>query len=104
MPGRATVRLGGPRTAKDKLLLEGYCPEQQLSAGVLHLSVSVDGIPLPVSEIGNPESSFRRLMAVPSSLVGRDSVVVTISVDRVLHDPSGRDLGLVFGTFAFQPE
>ena len=104
MPGRATVRLGGPRTAKDKLLLEGYCPEQQLLAGVLHLSVSVDGIPLPMTQIGNPESNFRRLMAVPSALVGRDSVVVTISVDRVLHDPSGRDLGLVFGTVAFQPE
>jgi hypothetical protein len=104
MPGRATVRLGGPRTAKDKLLLEGFCPEQQLSAGVLHLSVSVDGIPLPITQIGNPESNFRRLMAVPPSLVGRDSVVVVISVDRVLHDSPGRQLGLVFGTIAFQPE
>jgi hypothetical protein len=103
MPGRATVRLGGPRTAKDRLLLEGFCPEKQLSAGVLHLSVSVDGIPLPIAQISNPESNFRRLIAVPKSLVGRDSVVVEISLDRVLHE-GGRELGLVFGTVAFEPE
>jgi hypothetical protein len=103
MPRRATVRLGGPRTAKDKLLLEGYCPEKQLSAGVLHLLVSVDGIPLPIAQISNPESNFRRLIAVPPSLVGRESVVVEIAVDRVLHD-DGRELGLVFGTVAFEPE
>ncbi|HEY2123012.1 MAG TPA: hypothetical protein VGH07_05415, partial [Chthoniobacterales bacterium] len=102
MPKRATVRLGGPRSSKDKLLLEGYCPGQQLSAGVLHLSVAIDGIPLTVSQIGNPESSFRRQIDVPSSLVGRDAVEVVISVDRTFSDSAGRELGLVFGTIAFE--
>jgi len=65
----------------------------------LHLSVSVDGIPLVSTEIDSAEG-FRRLFTVPVSLVGQDSVEVAISVDRVLLE-SGRELGLVFGTIAF---
>ena len=102
MPRRATVRLGGPASRMDKLLLEGDCSEQQLKAGPLHLLVSVDGIPLAGTQIGNAESHFRRLLVVPPSLVGRDSVEVAISVDRVVHEEGGRELGLVFGTVAFE--
>jgi hypothetical protein len=102
MPRRATVRLGGPASRMDKLLLEGDCSEQQLKAGPLHLLVSVDGIPLAGTQIGNAESHFRRLLVVPPSLVGRDSVEVAISVDRVIHEEGGRELGLVFGTVAFE--
>jgi hypothetical protein len=65
MPKTATVRLGGPRSASDTLLLEGYCPGQQLSAGPLHLKVTVEGIPLPATEIGQTENHFRRLFQVP---------------------------------------
>jgi hypothetical protein len=102
MPRRATVRLGGPGSTMDKLLLEGDCSEQQLKAGPLHLSVSVAGIPLAGTQIGSAESHFRRLFVVPPSLVGRDSVEVAISVDRILHEEGGRALGLVFGTVAFE--
>jgi hypothetical protein len=101
MPGRATVRLGGPQSTADALLLEGYCPEQQLSAGPLHLSVTVDGIPLQGTQIAKPESRFRRIFPVPPSLVGRNAVEISISVDRTFRDSAGRDLGLVFGTIAF---
>jgi hypothetical protein len=103
MPGKATVRLGGPLAATDKLLLQGYCPEQQLKAGPVHVAVSVDGIPLQGAEIGDPENDFRRLFDVPASLVGRPSVEVSISVDRVMHEAGGRELGLVFGTIGFEP-
>jgi hypothetical protein len=103
MPRRATVRLGGPVSAKDKLLLEGFCPDQQLKAGPLHLSVSVDGIPLEGAQIENTESSFRRLFVMPPSLIGRDSVEIAISVDRTLRGPDGRELGLLFGAIAIEP-
>lgn len=102
MPQRATVRLRGPESGGDELLLEGDCPEQVLKAGPVHLSVSVDGIPLPEAEIGKTDPHFRRLYVVPASLLGRDSVEVVISVDRVYHEPGGRVLGLVFGTIAFE--
>jgi hypothetical protein len=102
MPRRATVRLGGPASTMDKLLLEGDCPDRQLKAGPLHLSVSVDGIPLEGAQIGEAESHFRRLFVVPSSLVGRSNLEVAVSVDRVFYERGGRELGLVFGTIAFE--
>jgi hypothetical protein len=102
MPQRATVRLGGSRV-EDKLVLEGSCSDRQLQAGPLHILVSVDGISLGSTEISGTEHDFHRLFAVPPSLAGRDSVQVAISVDHVLHEPGGRDLGLVFGTVAFEP-
>jgi hypothetical protein len=103
MPRRATVRMAGPESRMDKLLVEGDCPEQQLKSGPLHLSVSVDGIPLANAEIGVPETHFRRLFIVPVSLAGRDRVEVAISVDRVFHEEGGgRELGLVLGTVAFE--
>jgi hypothetical protein len=104
MPQRATVRFGGPRSAKDRLLLEGFCPDLQLESGPLHLIVSMDGIPLTGTEISRPETSFRRLFNVPSALIGRREVEVAISVDRVFRDSGGRALGLVFGTIAIDPE
>ena len=101
MPGRATVRLGGPRSAKDRLLLEGSCPKQ-LKAGDVHLSVTVDGIPLGNAQIIHPENDFRRLFDMPPSLTGKSTVTVVIAVDQVFHEPGGRELGLTFGTIAIQ--
>jgi len=101
MPGRATVRLGGPRSAKDHLLLEGYCPRQPKAGGV-HLSVTVDGISLGDAEKINPDSNFHRLFKMPPSLIGKSTVTVAIAVDQVIHEPGGRELGLTFGTIAIQ--
>lgn len=101
MPRRATVRLAGPGSAKDRLILEGYCPDSQLKAGIVHLSVSVDGIPLAAAQIGEP-GDFRRVLDLPPSLIGKPVVEVAIAVDRVTHEPGGRELGLVFGTVAIQ--
>jgi hypothetical protein len=102
MPRRATVELGGPASASDKLLLEGDCPVLQLKGGFVHLSVSVDGIPLADTKIGGTENHFRRLFDVPPSLSEKGQVTVVISVDRVVHEPGGRELGLVLGTVAFE--
>ena len=51
---------------------------RQLKAGDVHLSVSVDGIPLGNAQIINPESNFRRLLDLPPSLTGRSTVTVAI--------------------------
>jgi hypothetical protein len=102
MSQRATVRLGGPEVANDKLLLEGYCTAAQLLAGPLHLIVSVDGVALQGVRLDGTETQFRRLLDVPASVVGRAGVEVSIAVDRVFHETGGRELGLVFGTIAFE--
>ncbi len=102
MPRRATVRLGGPRSAKDQLVLEGSCPDLQLKAGSLHLSVTVDEFPLANIQLGIRDGAFHRTVTLPPSLIGRSVVTVGLQVDRVIRDPGGRELGLVFGTIAIE--
>jgi hypothetical protein len=102
MPQRATLQLGGPVAAGEKLLLEGFCPDLQLKGGLVHLTVSVDGILLASAKIEGTEDHFRRLFDVPSSLTGQERINVDIAVDRVLREPGGRELGLVLGTVAFE--
>jgi hypothetical protein len=104
MPRRATVRLGGPSSGNDRLVLEGFCSEMQLRSGPLHLFVTVDSIPLEGTQIAEPETSFRRLFVMPPSLIGKKVVQVEISVDRTTHVPDGRDLGLVVSDISIQTE
>ena len=68
MPGSATVRLGGPGSTGNKLVLDGFCPQEQLKQAPRHLSVAADGVPLGETQINDPESSFHRLFALPDSL------------------------------------
>jgi hypothetical protein len=103
MPKHATLRIGGPDSDKDRLLLQGFCPDVQLRRGPLHLFVTVDRIPLEEIEITEPENSFRRLLVMPTLLIGRKAVEVEITVDRTTHSPDGRELGVVFGTISIQP-
>ena len=102
MPRRATVHLAGPKSVKEGLVLEGYCPDSQLASGPLGLSVAIDGVPLAPSKIGGPAGDFRKVFSLPPSLIGKPWMEVAISVDKVFRDQAGRELGLVFGTIAIQ--
>jgi hypothetical protein len=100
MPGRATVRLAAPSTRGLKLYLRGSCPDDQLRAGPLPVTVSVDGVPLPATAIRPGENAFERTFALPDAVVGKAEMRVTVEVGRVIRPASDpRDLGLVFGTF-----
>jgi hypothetical protein len=103
MPRHATVRLAGPESPEDTLLLEGFCPDKQLLRGAVHLYVTVDGIRLTETRINQPESTFRRRFVLPPALLGRQIVEVAIAVNRVLDSSDGIDRGLVFGTIAILP-
>lgn len=102
MPRRATVHLAGPRSVKDELVLEGYCPEDQLKAGPLNVSAAIDGIALAPAKINGPPGEFHLVFSIPPSLIGTQRVDVAISVDRSFRDAGGRELGLVFGMIAIQ--
>ena len=103
MPSRASFRIGVPKAStvpngSYQLLLTGYCPPEQSQSGPLTLSVLVDGKEISATTISKPETSFSRTFSLPFDFVGRDSVEITLSVNRTLSR-SGLPLGLAFGVF-----
>jgi hypothetical protein len=101
MPGRATLRIGVPRSG-NQLELDGRCPESQLLVAPRHLTVLVDGVVAAETRIYDPESVFRRLFPMPAVLAGKTAVDLEIQVDPV-DRKDGQDYGLVFGKVAIRP-
>jgi hypothetical protein len=100
MPRRASLRMGAPASPGQKLYLRGACPDELLKAGPLPVTVTVEGVTLPVTAIRPGESAFELVFAMPDSVVGKAEMRVTVEVGRVIRPASDpRDLGLVFGTF-----
>jgi hypothetical protein len=102
MPGEAVVRLRGPNSPGEKLLLAGFCPEEELRAGSRHVRVSAEGERIGDFEILDPQPDFSRLFLLPDTLVGRDVVTIEIRVTPVSRK-SGQEYGAVFGKIAIQP-
>ncbi len=99
MPGKATLRLGGPMGLDEALYIEGWCPAEQLADGPLKLHVAADGLPLPDATL-RESGKFRVRLKLPPELVGRPSVELTVAVDRTFRATGDkRDLGLIFGVF-----
>ncbi len=103
MPRRATLRIGGPNKPGQKLIIHGICPRELMGAGQLGLTVSVDGEPLPRTEIDRSETLFDRSFSLPPSSAGKKSMELTVEVSRSLNRPEdGRELGLAFGVFVIR--
>jgi hypothetical protein len=101
MPKRATLRLGGPERAGQKLYVSGFCPSRQLAAGPLRMTVAVDSHPFPPVVIDRGDTPFEFGFPLPTEAIGKRSVDVAVEVERTFVVPSdGRPLGLVFGNFA----
>ena len=101
MPGEATVRLRGPDSPGNKIVLDGFYPEEQLSSGPRHLIVSVDGVRVGETQINDPESDFHRLFPMPDASVGKSAVEVQLRIDPVTRRGS-QTYGAVFGKIAIQ--
>jgi len=100
MPKRATLRMGGPRNAGEKLVLSGYTSPDSVRTGGLSFSVTMDGQPAGTAVLRPKEDSYVREFAPPPAAIGKASVEIAVTVNRTYQpDPHGRVLGLVFGTF-----
>jgi hypothetical protein len=99
MPRQASLRMGAPAAPGQKLYLGGNCPDEQLRAGPLPVTVTVDGSATE-AVIRPGENAFELAIPLPVSVVGKAEMKVTVAVARVLHPESDpRDLGLAFGVF-----
>ncbi|MCS7314614.1 MAG: hypothetical protein RMI94_06090 [Bryobacterales bacterium] len=102
MGRRASLWLGGPAAAGQRLHLEGFCPAQRLSDGPIRLSLKAAGIPVGTVVLDKP-GLFRRELELPAQLVGRPRIEIVLEVDRTLRvEGDSRELGLVFGRFAIR--
>jgi hypothetical protein len=100
IPKKATVRLGGPTRAGQRLYLSGFCPKAQLEKGPLPLAVQVDGKALTPVLIQPATGQFEFDFELPDELVGKESVEVTVEAGRTFTPPGDtRSLGVVFGVF-----
>jgi hypothetical protein len=100
MPKSATVRLGGPRSPADKLILQGYAPPSHLQGDVITMTLRVNGYTLPPAPITSESPYFKIERSLPPELLGEEAVEVTVELDKTRSYPSdARELGLIFGVF-----
>ena len=103
MGRRATVWLGGPKTADERLYVQGFCPAVRVRAGPVQMRLSVDGRPVGRVVLEKPNQLFSGEFPLPAEAVGRSRVEVVIEVDPPLRAPGDhRELGLAFGRFAIR--
>jgi hypothetical protein len=96
----ATVLLGGPKNTHQRLYITGACAAEQTQQGPVTVTVSVDGDPYPPRVLTQGHESFQFDFPLPPTLAGRESIRVSICVDRTLQPPNDdRELGLVMGVF-----
>jgi hypothetical protein len=101
---RASLRLRGPLRRGGTLIIRGFCSEQHMAQGPLHVIASVDGHPYPAVQIDHSNLEFRLVFPLPDSTVRKSAIDIAIEVDRTLQPPNDpRHLGLAFGTFEVVP-
>jgi len=103
MPKSATVKLSGPRSASERLFITGYAPKAVVQSGPVTMTVSADGREIGKAAVRVPDARFAFDFALPGELVNRESIEITVSLDKVLRAPGdARDLGMTFGTFSIR--
>jgi hypothetical protein len=106
MTKQATLRLGGPATASDRLYVTGICPAAELSSGPLTLTLSVDGRALSSVQVTKGNTFFHFNFPLPAELMSKDSVEISIAVDHSTQPPGMLDpggLSVAFGVFEVRP-
>jgi hypothetical protein len=99
MPKRATLRMGGPPAAGQKLYLRGFYPPEQMPAGPVTVAVMVNGTQLAPMKIA-AGGDFELAFALPDALVGQSALEIAVEVSRTFRAGADiRDLGLSFGEF-----
>lgn len=82
MAKRASVRMAGPPSAGEKLVLNGFCPSA--ASGEMELTVAADGQKLGSAAV---ESGRSFQIAVPAAAIqGRKSIELTLEASRTFHD------------------
>jgi hypothetical protein len=102
MTKQATLRLGGPAAASDRLYVTGICPSEELSSGPLTMTLSADGRSLSPVQVTTGNTFFHFDFPLPPELSGKESMEISIAVDHTSQSPgkqNPRGLSVAFGVF-----
>jgi hypothetical protein len=100
MGKKAGVVIAGPASPDEQLHLAGYCPGAQVVAGPLVARVLVEREQVGELRLTHGDAGFEAAFRLPSQVVGKASMEVTIQLDRTFRATGDdRDLGLTFGSF-----
>jgi hypothetical protein len=98
MPKVASIRIAGPRKSDAKLVITGYCPQEQARLGPLKLHISIDGKKFSEAEFSKQELPFFRSFDLPADFARKESMELVFEVSRTFQGgPGDRPLGLAFG-------
>lgn len=100
MAKRGALRIGGPRSAGERLWISGFRPEHSRWTWPVELRAAVEGRPLQRHSVGPRDGQFQFDYALPAELAGRASIEIVLEVDRTFSPPEDRrSLGLAFSVF-----
>jgi hypothetical protein len=101
---QATVELRGPAHARGTLTITGVVTPLHTGNGPYPVSAWVDGRSIGKRDIPAGASRFSLTYDLPDDVAGKQSVAITVGVDRTVSaPPDERELGLLMGTFEITP-
>ncbi|HEY7336673.1 MAG TPA: hypothetical protein VH639_17400 [Bryobacteraceae bacterium] len=103
MPKSATLQLAGPSSPAERLYVTGFGAAEALASGPVTLHFQVAGRDVGTATITQPGRPFQCDFGLPADLTGQYLVEVAIQTSRTFRAPGdGRELGMIFGTFAIR--
>jgi hypothetical protein len=101
MGARATVKIAGPDAPGQRLTITGFCWDELLRGGPMHLAAAADGVSLGSGEFRGPEARFEQSFALPAALVGRPSIEIALTASPIKKMDS-REYGLMVESVAIR--
>ena len=94
MPKTAELLIGGPSNAEEKLNVRGFCGAAQLRDGPIRLSIEVNKVAMPDTQINDCAQSFQLKFPL-AAFTGQAQLRVVFRVNKTNRiDPDVRELGI----------
>jgi hypothetical protein len=98
---RATLKIAGPDAPGERLTITGFCWDELLRKGPIHLAAAAEGIPLGSAEFRGPDIRFEHNFSLPAALAGRRSMEITLTVSPIKNMDS-QEYGLMIESVAIR--
>jgi hypothetical protein len=95
----ASLRIAGPDAPGARLTVVGFCWDEILRGGPMHLGAFADGVSIGSAELHGPDTRFEQSFPLPAALVGRPAIEITLTASPTKKMDS-REYGLMVESVA----